>query len=181
MSKAAQELLGQMYGRTHGLSVVRVRPFAVIGPRKRRDSLSDFARGIIRVEQGEVAHLSVGNLEAVRDFVDVRDAVRAITLLTERGEAGEVYNLCTGIPRSLREMVEQLIEISGRSIPMVVDPARLRRADDPVLVGDPARLTRLGWRPEIPLRETLADILAFWRSQTLSAPAVHSRGGNGSV
>lgn len=165
VSKVAQEMVAIMAGRSLGLAVIRVRPFSLIGPRKAPDAVSDFARGIVRVERGETDALSVGNLNAARDFLDVRDAVQALALLLERGRRGDAYNLCTGVQRTLREIVEAFMAVSGRAVNVRVDPARLRASDDPVLVGDPGKLQRLGWQPEIPLRQSLLDILEYWRAQ----------------
>lgn len=97
MSKVAVDILARLYGQNYDMKVIRVRPFFVIGPRKTGDVTSDFARGIVAVERGKQASLKVGNLEAVRDFLDVRDGVGALWLLARKGVAGEVYNLCSGV------------------------------------------------------------------------------------
>jgi GDP-4-dehydro-6-deoxy-D-mannose reductase len=169
VSKIGEDMLAYTYWRSYGLRVIRVRPFALIGPRKTQDAVSDFARGIVRIERGQAETLSVGNLEAIRDVVDVRDGVRAMALLAECGLYGEAYNICAGIGRTLREILNELIIVSNRPINVIVDPERMRRLDDSVLVGDSRKLQRLGWKPEIQLRQTLADILAFWRTASDSA------------
>jgi GDP-4-dehydro-6-deoxy-D-mannose reductase len=118
--------------------------------------------------------LEVGNLDAVRDFTDVRDVVRAYWALVERGRAGEVYNVCSGTGLRMRDLLQALIEAAGVRVEVRVDPARLRPSDVPELVGDPGRIqAEVGWTPEIPLRRTVADLLQYWRervAQTEPAP-----------
>lgn len=163
VSKMAQEMLACAYWRRYALKIIRVRPFAVIGPRKDNDAVSDFAKGIVSIARKESDHVSVGNLEAVRDFLDVRDAVRALIQLAKCGTLGEVYNLCSGNGHRLREVLDGLIALAGIPVKIVVDPKRVRGGDDAILVGDNSKLQRLGWKPQIPLSETLRDILEFWR------------------
>ena len=124
---------------------------------------------MVEVERGRAQEISVGNLEAVRDLVDVRDAVQALWLLAEKGIPGEVYNLCSGQGHTIAAVLERLILLSGRAIPVVRDPQKYRPLDTPVLVGDCNRLQNLGWQPEIPLEQTLADILSFWRRVAATA------------
>ncbi len=108
--------------------------------------------------------LRVGNLEAIRDYSDVRDVVRAYWALLERGEAGAVYNVCSGQGRSIREMLDMLLGGSSVQVEVRVDPERLRPSDVPTLVGDPSKLRAdTGWEPRIPLERTLADLLDDWR------------------
>jgi GDP-4-dehydro-6-deoxy-D-mannose reductase len=135
------------------MRVVRTRTFHHTGPgRGEAFAESSFARQIAEIEAGlrpPVIH--VGNLEAVRDFTDVRDVVRAYWGLLQRGEAGQVFNVCSGRGRPIRDLLDILL-------------GRLRPADVPVLIGDPARLqATTGWRPEIPIEKTLEDLLADWR------------------
>ena len=97
VSKATQGQLARVYARAHGVEVVHVRPFAIIGPRKRKDAISDFCINVVKIERGELDKLSVGNTAAVRDFVDIRDAISALRLVGEKGTAGDTYNVCNGI------------------------------------------------------------------------------------
>lgn len=165
VSKVGMTLLASAYSLGHGLPVVGIRPFALIGPRKRNDAVSDFARGIVRIERGEAEDLSVGNLDAVRDFTDVRDGARAIVAVAESGSPGETYNVCSGVGRQLSELLTELIALSGRSVKVRTDPERMRKSDDEVLIGDNRKLRKLGWNQEIPLRQTLTDVLSFWRDE----------------
>ena len=165
-SKVAAELLGWLYWRTLGLRVLSVRPFAVIGPRKVSDVCSDLARGIVAVERGTSRSLAVGSLDAVRDFVDVGDAARALALVAEKGAPGEAYNICSGTGHAISEVLDRLRAQAQVEIPVERDPAKLRPLDDPVLVGDNTKLRALGWQPNISLDQSLAEILAYWRTET---------------
>jgi GDP-4-dehydro-6-deoxy-D-mannose reductase len=159
-SKAAAEMAA-LAAVASGLHVVTARSFNHTGPgQDGRFALPSFAAQLARIARGEAEPvLRVGNLEARRDFLDVRDVVRAYRLLLERGAVGAAYNVCSGEAHSLRELVESLIALSGLDVRIEVEAARVRPVDIPLLQGDPARLAALGWRPEIALRQTLADLL----------------------
>jgi GDP-4-dehydro-6-deoxy-D-mannose reductase len=106
----------------------------------------------------------VGNLEAVRDFTDVRDVARANVLAALRGEPGEVYNIASGRGHSIRELLDTLIALSGIEVEVKVDPQRLRPSDVEILIGDSTKFReRTGWAPTIPLETTLSDLLDYWR------------------
>jgi GDP-4-dehydro-6-deoxy-D-mannose reductase len=166
VSKAAADLLSDVYTRVYGQNIIRVRPFFVIGPGRGSNVFVEFAKRIVEVERGDADGLGVGNLSAVRDLVDVRDAVRAIWMIAEKGNTGEVYNLCTGQARSIREALEIMLKFASAPVRVHTDKAKFRPLDTPKLVGDSSRLRQLGWTPEIPLEQTLADILQFWRTQS---------------
>ncbi|MBI3010377.1 MAG: SDR family NAD(P)-dependent oxidoreductase [Candidatus Omnitrophica bacterium] len=172
VSKVAQDLLAQLYGRSYGLRTIRVRPFAIMGPRKDWDAVSEFARGIIQAERGSLDPLRVGNLDVVRDFMDVRDSAAAMVHLVEHGKAGEAYNLCTGIGTRLGDLLQLMIAASGVSLSVVPDPSLLRRSDDLVLVGNSRKLRETGWQPAISLSQSVQDTLAFWRRQVNLVPEV---------
>ncbi len=163
VSKVASTLLTLLYRRAFEMKVVVVRPFFVIGPRKTGDVCSDFARGVVAVERGEQSSLKVGNVEVVRDFLDVEDAVRAMWLLAQRGAPGEAYNICSGVGHTIQTVLEKFVIMASRSIAIEHDPKRLRPVDEPVVVGDNSRLRALGWAPQVVLDESLARILAYWR------------------
>jgi GDP-4-dehydro-6-deoxy-D-mannose reductase len=128
------------------------------------DVCSDFARGVVAVEKGEQPSLKVGNLEAVRDFLDVEDAVRALWLLTQKGTPGEVYNVCSGVGHKVQTVLEILLKMGTRPIQVEHDPVRVRSVDMPNVVGDNSRLRALGWASQVPLDHSLARILDYWRS-----------------
>lgn len=163
-SKAAAEIVGQQAWLGSGLEVIRARPFNHTGPGQRHDfvvpALAEQIAGAIR---SGADRLNTGNLEARRDLSDVRDVVRAYRMLLVAGEPGSVYNVCQGEAVSIREVAERLLAIAGVDLPIVVDPQRVRPVEIPELRGDRRRIEEaVGWRPEIPLDRTLADVLAYW-------------------
>jgi GDP-4-dehydro-6-deoxy-D-mannose reductase len=173
VSKVAQGALALLYGPAGGLRIVLTRTFHHTGPgRGEAFAESSFARQIAEIEAGRRPPvLRVGNLEAVRDFADVRDVVRAYWRLLDRGEGGLVYNVCSGRGRRIRDLLDILLAASGARVEVRVDPLRLRPSDVPVQVGDPSRLrAATGWEPRIPLERTLRDLLDDWRARTATAP-----------
>ena len=165
LSKLAQEMLAARHA-ADGLQVVRTRSFTHIGPGQDRSyAASSFARQIARIEAGEAGPaLRVGDLNARRDLLDVRDTVRAYRAIMERGEAGGVYNVCSGTAHPMQEVLAGLLAQTRVSIEVQVDPARFRPSDYPMLLGDRTRITTdVGWEPRIGLRETLRDLLDDWR------------------
>lgn len=166
LSKLAQETLALRAAHHQGLDVIVARAFNHIGPRQSPAFVaSSVAQQIARIEAGGgEPRLLVGNLEARRDLADVRDTVRAYRALADRGVAGTVYNVCRGEAPPIRTLVEGLVARAKVPVEIVVDPARLRPVDVPVLVGSHDRITAAtGWRPEIPLDRTLDDLLSWWR------------------
>ncbi len=164
VSKLAADMLGQVYHQTYGLKVIRVRPFSIIGPRKTGDACSEFAQGIIDIEAGKKSKLGVGNLEAIRDFLDVHDAVKAMWLLAERRKPGGVYNICSGKGTTIQVILDKMISMSSNLIIYEQESERMRLSDKPTLIGDCSKLRSNGWRPTIPLENTLYEILEYWRA-----------------
>ncbi len=164
VSKMAADMLGHAYHQNYGLKVIRVRPFSIIGPRKTGDACSEFAQGIVDIESGEKSKLGVGNLKAMRDFLDDQDAVKAMWLLAERGNPGEVYNVCSGKGTTIQEILDKMISMSSHRITYEQESQRMRLSDKPSLIGDCSKLQSLGWSPTIPLENTLHNILEYWRS-----------------
>src|SRR5437870_3704913 len=169
VSKVTQDLMGFQYFKSYGLDIVRARAFHHTGPRRSDNfSTSTFARQIAEIEAGLREPVVVaGDLKPVRDFSDVRDIVRGYWELLERGTAGEVYNLCSGVDWTIERMLTFLI--SQSSVPGIeirTDAARLRPSDVPVLRGSYEKIERaVGWRPRIPLEQTLTDLLDYWRQR----------------
>lgn len=169
VSKIAQDMLGLQYFISHHMPVIRTRPFNHIGPGQGRGFVSaDFASQIAAIEAGQREPVMfVGNLSAERDFTDVRDVVRAYVLMLDRGEPGEVYNVCSGHAYSIQHVLDILLSFSTTQIEVRPDPARMRPSDVPRRVGDATRLRqRTGWQPTIPLEQSLLDILNDWRQRT---------------
>jgi GDP-4-dehydro-6-deoxy-D-mannose reductase len=174
VSKVAQDLLGLQYFLSYALPVVRVRPFNHIGPRQSRKFVAAaFASQIAAIEAGQQPPvIQVGNLEARRDFTDVRDTVRAYALLLEHGQAGEVYNIGTGESHRIQELLDGLLSLARVPIRIETDQTRLRLNDVPDLVCDARRLREAtGWQPRYRLEDTLRDLLNYERSVCVPAAA----------
>lgn len=168
ISKAAQEMLGYQYAQNYGMQIYLTRSFIHIGARQdSRTSAQTFARQVAEAEIGlRPAVIEVGNLDARRDYLDVADVVRALWLLLERGTPGEVYNVCSGSAPQVRELLDIYLSLARIPLDVRVDPARLRPADEPILVGDHSKLrAATGWQPEVPLTESLRRILDYWRTR----------------
>lgn len=168
LSKVMQDYHAVFSYHAYGTRAVVTRAFNMIGPGQSPEFVvSDFARQIAEVEAGlREPVMRVGNLEARRDFSDVRDLVGAYWLLLRKGEPGEAYNVCGGSDRSIAEVLELLLSMSDAAIRVDVDPERLRKSDIPVLRGDNGKMREVtGWSPERSLEETLRDVLGWWREE----------------
>lgn len=168
VSKVAQDLLAWQYFRSYGLRTVRTRGFNHTGPRRGEVFIcSNFAKQIAEIEKGKrdsVIH--VGNLEARRDFSDVRDIVRGYWLCLEKGEEGEVYNIGSGKTYTMQAVLDMLLSMSKVNVKVQIDSQRIRPSDVPVLLADSSKFRKLtGWKPEIPLRQSLQDLLDYWRER----------------
>ncbi len=172
VSKIAMDYLGFQYYRSYGLRIIRTRAFNHEGPRRGDQFVtSNFAKQIAEIEYGLRAPvIYVGNLEAKRDYTDVRDVVRAYWLAVRRAKPGEVYNICSGHSYAIQTVLDLLLSLSSVKVEIRTDPSRLRPSDVPVLLGDYSKFHRVtGWAPTIPFEATLADLLDYWRERT--APA----------
>lgn len=166
VSKIAQDYLGLQYHLTHKLPVIRIRAFNHTGPGQNDQFvIPAFAKQIAEIEKGSrEPQLSVGNLDAKRDFTNVRDMVRGYALAMEKGIAGEVYNVGSGTSYRIAEMLEKLLAMSEKTITVTTDPARLRPSDIPEIICDYQKFTSVtGWKPEISLEQTLQEVLDYWR------------------
>lgn len=159
-SKLAAEIVCLEAARRSGLDVVIARPFNHIGPgQDTRFVVASFAAQIAAIAAGErPVTLAVGDLSVERDFSDVRDVVTAYFTLLERGDRGAVYNVCSGVGHQLDYVLRQLVVAARTEVRIEVDPSRLRTSETPRLVGDNQKLRSLGWRPQIPLSQTLNEI-----------------------
>jgi len=169
VSKVAQDLMGYQYFKSYGMHIVRSRAFNHEGPRRGDVFVtSSFARQIAEIERGlREPVIAVGSLKNRRDYTDVRDIVRGYWLLLERGEPGEVFNLCSGRAWVIQEILDFLLgEARVPGITVREEPARMRPSDVPVLRGDATKARQtVGWEPEIPFEQTLRDILEYWRQR----------------
>jgi len=167
-TKICGEMLGWFYARIEKMDVVIARSFPHTGPGQSPSFVcSDWASQIARIEKGLVEPLiKVGNCKVRRDFTDVRDIIRAYTLLMKNGRSGEVYNVCSGRAVLLREILDLLLSFSSEKIKTEVDWRKLRKADIPLLVGDNQKIKEAtSWEPKIPLRKSLHDLLDYWREK----------------
>lgn len=169
VSKVAQDYMGLQYNLSHGLPVVRVRPFNHTGPRQETGFVvPDFCSQIAAIEHGlQAPVLRVGDLTARRDFSDVRDIVRAYRLALTLGTPGQVYNVGASQAVSVQDVLDTLLALSHAKIAVEQDPGRMRPSDIPVIVSDCSRLRAItGWRPLWRLEQTLSDTLDYWRART---------------
>lgn len=169
LSKLAIDLAGRMYSRSYGMDTLMLRFVNIVGPEQSaKFSLANFARQIAGIEKGHLKpEIRVGNLSSYRDYLDIRDTLRAIDLALAKGERGGVYNIGSGVPRKLADVLDEFIALSTLKkggIRIVRDPSLKSKDEIPSMGLDASKLRRLtGWRPEIPFRRTLTDILNYWR------------------
>ena len=164
-SKTAAEALCYQWSQAGPFEIIMVRPFNHIGPRQSTCfAVADFGRQIAMAGRGlSLPVLSVGDIDATRDFTDVRDIVRAYALLLEHGRNGHVYNVCSGRERSLRELIDGLCAAAEIEMQIQVEPGRLRPVEQRRMCGSYDKLhAETGWEPAIPLAQTLRDILQYW-------------------
>ena len=163
-SKVAQEENALGYAK-QGFESIIARPFNHVGPGQNPGFIvPDLAQQIIACEKSEAIEILVGNLDAQRDYTDVRDIARAYRLLLEKGVPGETYNICSGRALSGNDILSGLLKASEVNAPTKEDPAKIRPADNPVIYGSHDKLTKAtGWQPEIPIENTFADVIADWR------------------
>ncbi len=172
VSKLAQEMLGRRGIEEDGQQVLFSRSFNHTGPGQDSSfAAPSFARQIARIELGQgPPEIAVGNLDAARDLHDVRDTVRAYAAIVERGKPGRIYNVCAGATYKIGDVLQRMVSLSRVPVTIKVDASRYRPSDNPVLLGDRGRIEReLGWKPEIPLDRTLADLLDYWRIKSENA------------
>jgi len=166
VSKVAQDYLGYQYFQSYGLKAIRTRGFNHTGPRRGQVFVtSNFCSQVAAIELGmQEPVIRVGNLEAIRDFTDVRDMVRAYWLAVNHGKPGEVYNIATGHGIHIRELLDRIISLASVKVTIEVDPDRLRPSDVEILIGDSSKFRAdTGWEPRIPFEQTLSDLLDYWR------------------
>lgn len=168
VSKCATDFLGRLYHMSYGLKVIVTRCFNITGPR-RGDvfATSNFAKQIAEIEVlGKERVMYVGNLDAQRDFSDVRDVVRAYWLVATKCKPGEVYNICRGRTWKISEMLDILLKLSDEPIEIKKDPDRMRPSDVPLLLGSADKFKTLtDWESEISFEKTMADLLQYWRKK----------------
>ena len=168
VSKLAMDYLGYQYFESYGMKIIRTRGFNHTGPR-RGDTFAEstFAKQIALIEKGKQEPvIYVGNLEAQRDYTDVRDMVRAYLLAVQKCDPGEVYNIATGHAIKIEDVLKMMLAMSTVKVEIKQDPARMRPSDVPILIGDNKKFQeKTGWKAEIPFEKTAADLLNYWRER----------------
>lgn len=166
VSKLGQEQLA-LYYTNRGFECVIARPFNHIGPGQGPGFIvPDIAQQVVECEKGIKNEVLVGNLDAKRDYTDVRDIARAYRLLIEKGVSGEVYNICSGRALSGHDILEGIVGVVGNSPKIAKNPKLMRPADNPVIYGNNSKIKEAtGWQPEIDINETLKDVVADWQSR----------------
>lgn len=168
VSKVAAELLCQQWSYTEPWRIMVARPFNHIGAGQSESFVvSSIARQLVRVCQGvQVPRLEVGDIDVTRDFLDVGDVIEAYLLLLEKGVNGEVYNVCSGHERKVRDIIVEMARLAGVEVELVQDPARMRRAEQRRVVGNSDKLQReTGWKPGIHITDTLQSVLSDWAAR----------------
>ncbi len=168
VSKVAQELLALQYRHSYGLDVVVTRAFNHEGPRRGHVFVtSNMAKQIVEIEKGQRPPVvKVGNPDSQRDWSDVRDVVRAYHLALEKGISGEVYNIGSGVARTVGQMLQTLVGFARCSIRVEVDPSRSRPSDVLILQADVSKFrAATGWKPLISFEQTMEDLLNYWRQR----------------
>jgi GDP-4-dehydro-6-deoxy-D-mannose reductase len=169
VSKVAQDKLSYQYFKSYGLKIVVTRAFNHTGPRRGEAFVSsNFSKQVVEMEKGlRKPVINVGNLDAKRDFSDVRDIVRGYWLAVNKCDFGEVYNLCSGKATSIKELLDLITSLSKvKGIKIIKDPTRIRPSDVPVLQGDYTKFRKkTGWKPEIPFKKTIEDLMNYWRDK----------------
>lgn len=167
ISKIGQSMFGKLYARAYGLDVIMIKAFNHFGPGQSDTFvISDFAKRIAMIEKGLMKPvLKVGNLEAERDFTDVRDVVRAYRLLADRGEKGEMYNVGSGSSRKIQDILDLLLSFVDVDVQMIEDSGRMRPSDVPVIRCDHRKLCKsTGWEPKHKFKESVLSVLEHWRT-----------------
>lgn len=165
VSKMAQEQMAQLYVKAYGMNIIMVRAFNHMGPKQGKNFVvADFASKIAEIEKGASPIIEVGNLEAYRDFTDVRDIVRGYRLLMEKGHIGEIYNIGSGNPIKVRRILDILIGLSNLPIEVRIDKNKLRPIDVPLVQCDNTKIkNHTGWKIVNEIDQTLEDTLNYWR------------------
>jgi len=170
VARVSQEMISKLYAKGYGLDIIMTRSFNHIGPgQSEQFVISSFAKQLTRISRQGLhqATIKTGDLSIIRDFVDVRDVVKAYYLLLKNGMSGSIYNICSGQGNSLQHILNEMSEILGLTVHYETDPALIRPVDNPVIIGSHEKIkNELGWSPEIPLKQSLKDMINWWMLQS---------------
>lgn len=166
ISKVTQEQVSRLYINSYKMNIIMVRAFNHIGPMQSKNFVvSDFASKIAEIEKGAEPIIRVGNLEAYRDFTDVRDIVRGYYMLMKNGKIGEVYNIGSGNAYKIQDILSTLLSLSNTQIKVEIDPERLRPSDVPIIQCDNSKIkSHINWMSQYDIKNTLKDTLDYWRN-----------------
>jgi GDP-4-dehydro-6-deoxy-D-mannose reductase len=164
VARVSQELLSKVYVEGYGLDIVMTRSFNHIGPGQREQFVvSSFAKQVAQKKIGIIETITTGDLSIIRDFLDVRDVVKAYHILLEKGNKGEVYNICSGVGSSLEDLLKNMCLVSGLPFEAKTNEAFIRPNDNPIIIGDCSKIrNQTGWAPQISLGTSTSDIVNFW-------------------
>lgn len=166
VARVSQEMLSRVFAKGYGLDIVMTRSFNHIGPgQKEIFVIASFAKRMVEMKKAGVStpKLTTGDISVIRDFVDVRDVVRAYDGLLKNGRRGEIYNICRGVGYSLKELVQQMASILDMEVMTITDEKLVRPNDNKVIIGSNEKIKRdIGWVPEIPLKKSLEDVINFF-------------------
>ncbi|MBF0620148.1 MAG: GDP-mannose 4,6-dehydratase [Candidatus Omnitrophica bacterium] len=166
VARVAQEHLSKVYSKGYGLDIVCTRSFNHLGPgQTERFVMSSFVRQAVLVSKGELPEIICGELGIVRDFIDVRDVIRAYGVILEKGTAGDIYNVCSSKGVSLREVLELICRLVKIPSKIRIDPSLIRPIDNPVIIGDGAKLKAMGFIPAYSLERSIEDMVDFWKGK----------------
>ncbi len=164
VSKVGQDLLGFQYFQNDGIRNIRARIFNTTGPRKVNDVVSDFTKRTVLWEQGKVEHIAIGNVETKRAITDVRDLIRALMLLAEKGNPGDVYNISGQYVYQIKEILQIIEDKIGKQLPTQVDASLIRPTDEPIIYGNSDKLKNATqWEQTYDLKTTISDMIDYWR------------------
>lgn len=170
VARISQEMLSTIYAKDYNVDIVLTRSFNHIGAgQKDTFVVPSFAKKLVDIKKGLTCtdSIKVGNISLIRDFVDVRDVVRAYYLLLQHGKSGEAYNICTGVGTSLKQILMQMMQYLELSLTITADSNLIRPDDIKIVIGSNKKIfEEVGWQPEIPLEKSLADIIDYWMQKT---------------
>jgi len=167
VARVSQELLSSIYSKGYGMNIIMTRSFNHIGPgQKENFVISSFAKQIMMYKKGIISSMSVGNVDIIRDFLDVRDVVKAYMLLMEKGESGQIYNICSGIGNSLIDILNIMMSIASVKFDYTIYSSLLRPSDNPIIIGSNKKIVEhTGWLPNYSISDSLTDMLNYWENK----------------
>ena len=166
MSKLIMEELGMNYFETHKMNIICVRPFFLIGPEKEDDFCSAVAKSVIKIEKGINKNIEVGNLNLVKDFLDIEDGIRAILKIVSVGKPGEIYNICSGKGYYLKEVFNIFQKYSKKNLSLIVNEKYIKDIDSKFRIGSSKKIESLGWKQKIDIESSIEKIIEFWRRES---------------